>query len=202
MLKKIITYTNPFTNQEVVEEHYFHISKATLVEMDMEEHKQEYTNKEGKKLTGMQAHLSRVVEAEDGKAIMAAFKDLIRRSYGKKDGDRFRQSSEIWDEFASSEAYSALFYELCTNPVSAAEFVNGIIPADLDQEAARLSAEAQKTADVSAEESSRTMDALINAANDVGDGDPTVRVLTRSEAIEMDAAELQSGLTAGHYKLS
>ena len=81
MLKKTITYTNPFTEQEVTEEHYFHISKADLVEMEMEENKAAYTDKEGNRLTGMQAKLQQIVDSEDGKAIMAEFKDRLRALY-------------------------------------------------------------------------------------------------------------------------
>src|SRR3954469_23361376 len=128
MLKKTITYENPFTEQEVSEEHYFHISKADLVEMEMEEHKATYTDKEGKELTGMQAKLQKIVDSEDGKAIMFEFKDIIRRAYGKKDGDRFLKSKEIWEEFASTEAFSQLIFEVCTDATAASEFINGIVP--------------------------------------------------------------------------
>src|SRR3982751_1848676 len=100
MLKKIIKYTNPFTEQELSEEHYFHISKADLVEMEMEEHGAKYI-KDGETLTGMQAKLQRIIDSQDGRAIMSEIKDMIRRSYGKKDGDRFLKSKEIWDDFAS-----------------------------------------------------------------------------------------------------
>ncbi|MGG6494729.1 UNVERIFIED_CONTAM: hypothetical protein NY603_17485, partial [Bacteroidetes bacterium 56_B9] len=84
MLKKTITFENPFTGASVTEDHYFHISKADLLEMEMEEHKDEYKTKSGETVTGMQAKLQRIVDSEDGKAIMAEFKDIIRRSYGKK----------------------------------------------------------------------------------------------------------------------
>lgn len=195
MLKKTITYTNLFTDQEVTEEHYFHISKADLVEMEMEEHKEVYTNKNGEKLTGMQAQLSRIVEAEDGKAIMAAFKDFIRRAYGRKDGDRFRKSREIWEEFESSEAFSSLLYELCTNANAASEFVNGIVPKDLEQEAAKLAA--QTIADQPEKPLAAKVDSIGASTAEI-----VPRFLTRAEMEEMEADELQSGLAAGRYKLS
>jgi hypothetical protein len=72
MLKKIITYTNPFTDQEVSEEHYFHISKADLVEMEV--------SKEG----GMQAYIQRVIASEDGKQIIEVFKDLLQKSHAHR----------------------------------------------------------------------------------------------------------------------
>jgi hypothetical protein len=133
LLKKTITYTNPFTDEEVTEDHYFHISKADLVEMEMEEHKAEYTSKNGEKLTGLQAKLQKIVDSEDGKAIIAEFKDIIRRAYGKKDGDRFLKSKEIWEEFSSTEAYSQLIFEVCTDAKVSGEFINGIIPNNLEQ---------------------------------------------------------------------
>jgi hypothetical protein len=113
LLKRDITYENPFTGGQVTETHYFHISKTDLVEMELEEHGNTYV-KDGEELTGMQAKLQRIVDSEDGKAIMAEFKDIIRRAYGRKEGERFRKSQEIWDDFAASEAFSQLLWELCT----------------------------------------------------------------------------------------
>jgi hypothetical protein len=142
MLKKRITFTNPFTDQEVTEEHYFHISKADLVEMEMEEHSARYM-KDGEELTGMQAKIQRIVDSEDGKAIMTELKDIIRRAYGRKEGDRFVKSKETTDDFAASEAFSQLLFELCTNATAATEFINGIVPNNLEAMAAEIAAQAQ-----------------------------------------------------------
>ena len=197
MLKKTIIYTNPFTEQEVREEHFFHISKADLVEMEMEEHGAMY-EKDGKTLTGMQAKLQRIIDSEDGKAIMAEFKDIIRRSYGKKDGDRFLKSSAIWGDFAASEAFSQLLFELCTNAASAAEFMNGIVPGNLEQIAEEVRTQAVKAKPEAAEQlvSGEAYDptGLTDAA--------TPQVLTQAQVIEMDSEELKSGLATGRYKLS
>jgi hypothetical protein len=123
LLKLPITYDNPFTNQPVTEEHFFHISKADLVEMEIEEHGQTYL-KDDTELTGMQAKLQRIIDAEDGKAILSELKDIIRRAYGQKDGDRFRKSKEISDDFLASEAFSQLLFDLCTDGDKAAQFMN------------------------------------------------------------------------------
>jgi hypothetical protein len=132
LLKRTIKYQNPFTGTEVEEIHYFHISKADLITMEMEEHGETY-EKDGETLTGMYAKLQRIADSEDGAAIMREFEDVLRRSYGKKDGDRFLKSQEIWEDFRSGEAYSQLLWEICTNPDAAAEFVTGVIPGDLDK---------------------------------------------------------------------
>lgn len=177
MLKKTITYTNLFTNQEVTEDHYFHISKADLIEMEI--------SQQG----GMKEYLERIIASEDGKAILTEFKQLIKLSYGKKQGDRFIKSEEAWNEFYSSEAYSKLFSELCLDADKATEFMNGIVPNNLDQEAAQVVAAVQKP----------------SSANDDPTGLPTVpepRILTTAEIVEMDSDDLKAGLADGRYKLA
>jgi hypothetical protein len=200
MLKKTITYTNPFTDKEVTEEHYFHISKADLVEMEMEEHGSKYT-KDGNELTGMQAKLQKIIDSEDGKAIMTEFKDIIRRAYGKKDGDRFLKSKDIWEDFAATEAYSQLLWELCTNAEAAGDFMNGIVPGNLEQISAEVRAQAEKQSSALA---------TVEKVGDNGSPSPdptgltdedTPRVLTQAEVVEMDSDELKSGLATGKYKL-
>jgi hypothetical protein len=42
------------------------------------------------------------------------------------------------DEFESSEAYSELFMEMVTNVDAAIEFINGIVPAGLAEEATKV----------------------------------------------------------------
>ena len=142
MLKRSITYTNPFTEQEVTEDHYFHISKADLVKLQMENvNENPITDDSGEKLEGYRAKLMRIMKSENGKDLIDAIEELIQRAYGKKDGDRFLKSKAIWDDFAASEAYSQLFFELCTDADKASDFMIGIIPGDLDSEAAKLALE-------------------------------------------------------------
>lgn len=134
MLKKSITYTSLFTGEQVTEDHYFHISKADLVRMQMEEHGDVYVSKSGEELEGMAAKLQRIIEAQDGKSIISTLEDIIRRSYGLRDGNKFIKNDKIWDEFSATEAYSQLLYDLCTNAEEATLFQQGIIPKDLNLE--------------------------------------------------------------------
>ena len=140
MLKKSIIYTNPFTQAQVTEEHYFHLSKADVVEMNMEEHKATYRNKEGEDLEGLEAKLAMISESEDAKQILAELKDVIRRAYGVKDGDRFIKSKDNWDAFSSTEAYSQLLFDLYTNATEAGEFMSGLLPNNLRAELAAAGA--------------------------------------------------------------
>ena len=133
MLKKTITYTD-FNNEEVSEDFFFHLSKAELIELEV--------SHEG----GLSAALERIVAAEDMKSIIAEFKNIVLSAYGVKsdDGRRFIKSQELRNEFESTEAYSTLFMELVTDTNAAVEFINGIIPAGMMEETAKLAGTEEK----------------------------------------------------------
>ena len=84
---------------------------------------------------GLVEMINKIVDAKDAPAIINVFKELILKAYGEKsaDGKRFIKSKEISDAFAQTEAYSELFMELATNADKASEFVNGIIPANVNK---------------------------------------------------------------------
>lgn len=126
MLKKTITYID-YNGAERTEDFYFNLSKAEITEMEM-----------GVK-GGLTETITRIVAAQDSPAIIKIFKDLILKAYGVKspDGKRFEKSEELSTEFAQTEAYSNLFMELAFDANKAAEFINGIVPADLAKEAAK-----------------------------------------------------------------
>ena len=119
MIKKTITY-NDYNGVERTEDFHFNLNKAELMKMEM-----------GTK-GGMAEMIQRIVAAQDAPAIIAVFEDLIQRSYGVKtpDGRGFIKRASDLEEFMATEAYSILFMELATDADKAAEFVNGIVPAD------------------------------------------------------------------------
>lgn len=125
MLKKTFTFTD-YNGNERKEDHYFNLNKAEIMEMEM--------SISG----GLAEMITRIVAAQDHPAIIKIFKELILKAYGIKsaDGRRFEKSAKISEEFAQTEAYSMLFMELATNADAAAAFVNGIVPADLNNKAA------------------------------------------------------------------
>lgn len=125
MIKKTITYTD-YNGVERTENFYFNLSKAEVMEMEM--------GAEG----GMAAAIQKIVDAKDAPAIIRVFKDLVLKAYGIKsdDGRRFMKSKEISEAFAQTEAYSQIFMELATDTDAASAFINGIVPADLAQQAA------------------------------------------------------------------
>lgn len=197
MVKKTITYTNPFTDQEVTEDHYFHISKADLVEMEVEAHKETYRDKDGNELTGMQAHLQRMVDAEDARAVLKEFKAIIARAYGKKEGERFIKNPQVLAEFEGSEAYSELLFQLLTDADEMSKFVNSIVPGNLEQIAAEVAARADVAETRQNGSTPTDRQAEIAAATSEN---PVM--LTRAELVEMDDATYRAGLADGRFKLA
>lgn len=121
MLKKTITYTD-YNDVQRTEDFYFNLSKAELMEMEL--------GISG----GYSEMVTKIINTKDLPSLIKIFKELVLRAYGEKtaDGKRFVKSPEISEAFAQTEAYSNLFMELATDDVAAAEFVNGIVPADLN----------------------------------------------------------------------
>lgn len=122
MLKKTITYTD-YNGVERTEDHYFNLSKAEIMEMEMGT------------TGGLAEMIKKIVAAQDAPAIIKIFKDLVLKAYGEKsaDGRRFIKSQELSEAFSQTEAYSQLFMELATDAEKGAEFVNGIVPADMSK---------------------------------------------------------------------
>ena len=125
MLKKNIKYTD-YNGVERNEEFLFNLSKAELMEMEM--------STQG----GLAGMIQKVVDTQDAPAIIKVFKDIILKAYGEKsaDGKRFIKVSETGAPlsigFSQTEAYSQLFMELATDAESAANFIKGIIPSDME----------------------------------------------------------------------
>jgi hypothetical protein len=132
MLKKQITYKD-FNDNDVTETFYFNLTKAELVELEVEFK------------GGMTEMINRIIEANDNKAIVQQFKKIILLAYGVKsdDGKRFIKSEDLSREFEQTNAYSELFVELATNSDAGAEFIIGIVPSDLGEEIKKTQASDQ-----------------------------------------------------------
>lgn len=116
MLKKTITFID-YDGNKRTEDHYFNLSKAEVIEMELGES------------GGLSKTLEKIVAEQDNVKLMKYFKSIILKSYGEKtaDGRRFIKSPELSEAFTQTEAYSELFMELMDSE-KMAEFVNGIIP--------------------------------------------------------------------------
>lgn len=124
MLKETITYKD-YNDVERTEDFYFNLTQAEIMEMEMGT------------VGGMAEMITKIVNAQDAPAIIKIFKDLILKAYGERsaDGRRFeKKGGALAEAFAETEAFSVLFMKLATDADAAARFVNGIVPAQKDQQ--------------------------------------------------------------------
>lgn len=125
MLSKTIKYTD-YNGVEREEVFLFNLSKAELMEMEMGT------------TGGLGEMIRKIIATQDTPQIIKIFKELILKAYGEKsaDGKRFLKVDEKGNPlsvaFSQTEAYSKLFMELATDADSAAKFVRGVIPADVE----------------------------------------------------------------------
>ena len=126
MIKKTVTYED-FNGLQRTEEHYFHLNKAELVEMEL--------SKEG----GLSAYYEKIVKAQDIPALASVFKELLLKSFGVKteDGRGFMKKdatgNPLWIAFEQTAAFEAIYMELITDTDKATDFFNRIIPQNMQQ---------------------------------------------------------------------
>jgi hypothetical protein len=115
---KDITYVN-LDGETVTETHHFNLTKAEAVEMNF--------SRKG----GVEEYARRIVEAESHGELIELFKDLIMKTYGRREGQRFVKNADLTAQFEQTGAYSELFIELATNAEEAIKFFRGVVPADM-----------------------------------------------------------------------
>lgn len=120
MIEKTITYTNLLTKAEVTQTLYFHIYEEQLIEWMLTEGEEE-----------LPTHLREVVQKEDWPNLIRLFKKFINMGYGERVGDDFFQDPDRTKKFTGTAAYNALFMQLMQDEMAAAEFFNGLFPAEL-----------------------------------------------------------------------
>lgn len=147
MLKQTITY-KAYDGKEYTDDFYFNLNDAELAERNLLAGEQ-----------GLESQLKLIIESKDAALIVSTFKEMIKSSYGVRslDGKGFEKTEEHWLKFISSPAYSVFFMSIISDAGAASRFVNGIVPADLSDQAA--AARDQSAAASSAESLSRSEEA-------------------------------------------
>lgn len=123
MLKKTIKFIDYF-GDEREEDFYFNLSKAELMKLQLGT------------VGGLTERIKTIMSTKNVPAMMDLFEDIILKSYGEKseDGRRFIKNDELAKAFSETPAYEELFMEILTEEGAAANFIKGIIPAELAKE--------------------------------------------------------------------
>lgn len=122
MFKKTVRFED-FNGDTVEKDFYFHMSKSELLSMAADGN-------------AMVTRIKRIVEANDGKAILEEFRDFIKASVGvrSEDGQRFLKDKESQSHLLDSPAFDELLMELCTDAKASADFVKKLIPEKMQKE--------------------------------------------------------------------
>lgn len=121
MLKKTIKFKD-LDGNPMERDAYFHLGKAELMRWQQSER------------GGLSEILDKIIKEQDNVKIYHYFEELIKMSYGVKRADNlgFHKSPEITEEFMETDAYSELIMSLIGDAEAAAEFVNKLMPSDID----------------------------------------------------------------------
>lgn len=133
MYSKEIEYTD-FNGNKRKETFYFHFGKHEILELDW------------RTPGGIEEHMKEVVATQNGQQLADMFKWLIDGSYGVKspDGRSFIKNEEALNNFKYTPAYEYLYILLATDSKAGAEFINGVFPKDVVEEAHRQREMAEK----------------------------------------------------------
>lgn len=125
MFKKTITFKD-FNDVQQSQDFYFHISKAELLEMAADNNV-------------MMARIQRIIDANDGKAILNELRELIRMACGIRsaDGMRFLKTPEAQSVLMDSPAFDELLMELATDAEASIAFVQMLIPEQMQKDMAK-----------------------------------------------------------------
>lgn len=127
MIKKTVTYVD-YNGIERTESYYFHYTEAEILDMEM--------STEG----GFAERIQRIIDAKDQTALMKEIKKFVLDAFGVKseDGRRFMKSQDIKQAFVESPAYSEIWLELLSDDKMASDFVNGVVPENMNDRLAAL----------------------------------------------------------------
>jgi hypothetical protein len=123
MLKKTITYKD-LDGNSLTETFWFNLRQVDIAKMELM-----------RKGGGFAESLQKIIADQDGEVIINAFEDIIGKAYGlrRDDNKGLEKSPEITKRFMETDAYSILFMELVTNAPASAEFIKGIVPAEMSE---------------------------------------------------------------------
>jgi hypothetical protein len=124
MITKKIKYED-YLGNEREDEFMFHLKKTELLDLNAE--------KEG----GFINYIQSIIDSKDEGKLWIVFKEVVELSYGKRsaDGLRFIKDPELTKEFEETEAFPVLITEFIEKPGAAEAFINGLMPADMKNQA-------------------------------------------------------------------
>ena len=148
MLKRDISFNDQFENTVVTETHYFNLNLTELMEIDLD------------------GILKKLSNTEDTATVALEIKKVILAAVGERDGKYFIKEEYVRKNFERTGAYNALVIELSSNADAAANFIKGLLPAELAAQYEKTMAE--EAAKAAGQPTSHTAALAAAQANPIG----------------------------------
>lgn len=144
MVVKRIAY-DTYDGDHLEENFYFNLTKSEAMTLQV--------SKDG----GFEQYLRTIIDAHSGREIMQTVENIILLAYGEKspDGKQLMKSEEVRQRFKCSPAYDALFTELVLDDKKMSDFINSLMPKDMDDFITKLN---EKTAETEAKGGLKVID--------------------------------------------
>lgn len=136
-ISETITYKDIY-GETVTKEWWFSLDRAEIAEMKIR-HDGPDTGK-----GSLEDYLDRIVKEEDNSKLLDNFKAILYKAVALRVDNYLKKTPEVVHEFTGGGAYSAMFMRMLSDATYAARLINGIIPEDMAEEAAKRDAEKEK----------------------------------------------------------
>lgn len=135
MFKKEITFKD-YNGEEKTKDFWFHLKKTEILEIAAELPDYVTDNiidEDGNAVEQDIGH--EIYEALGKSGVMKFIKSIILKSYGvrSRDGKTFEKSDELTYKFSQTLAFEKLYYDMITKDDVFVEFVNAVIPNNIDE---------------------------------------------------------------------
>lgn len=118
MVSRTVTYVD-FDGESKKKTLYFHLTKAEFVKMERNSNPLSKRIKECVDENGKPKDIEKMLEV---------IETILLAAYGVREGEGFRKTKELTEQFVSSEEYSQLFMDMLENPNIIVEIFKGITP--------------------------------------------------------------------------
>ncbi len=142
MISEIFEYKD-LDGKPVQKEWYFSLDRAEIAEMKIRHDGPDQG--EG----SLEDYLDRISKEQDNNKLLDNFQAILRKSVAIRPAgtNYLKKSQEIVDEFVGGGAYDYMFMRMLADATYAAHLINGIIPKDMAEEAAKREAETSEYTD-------------------------------------------------------
>jgi hypothetical protein len=137
MISEIFEYKD-LDGNSVKKEWYFSLDRAEIAEMKIRHDGPD----QGR--GSLEDYLDRIVKEQDNNKLLDNFQAILKKSVAIRKDNYLRKGQEVVEEFVGGGAYEYMFMKMLGDAAYAANLINGIIPKDMAEEAAKREAEESK----------------------------------------------------------